>query len=111
MEVASCVRHHFARLAAVERLEHFGRPVAHDNSERLEQRGGLGHFEKRLRLSIKADDAPLVINDDDRVLHVLEHGLVSQRRAAHDLLAKDYPGIKRQHQCKYERHERYRVRP
>ena len=54
---------------------------------------------------IQTDDSSLVVNDHDRVLHILENRFVRQRRKLDDLLCEDQPAIQRQHQRENERHE------
>ena len=60
---------------------------------------------------IQADDAPLVIDDDDRILHVLKYGLISERIEFDNLFTQQQPGVDRQHPRQDQGHGRYRFGP
>jgi hypothetical protein len=109
VQESSGSRHHLLRFVRFQCLENDRRAVLEDLVQRCPQRLLLRDREHRLCTVIQADDALLFVDDNDRVLHVLKHRFVGQRRELHDPLADDEPGIDRQHCCENQRYERYDV--
>ena len=77
----------------------------------LSQRLTLGNVQQYLSSVIQADDTFIVVNHDNRVLHILKHSLVRDRTEVDDLFTEKQPGIDRQHPCENERQYRNRVGP
>ena len=97
MQETAGVGHHLPGLTRLEHFDHLGRLFAEEIVQRPEHGRGFGDVQQLLGAVVQADDPTLVVNDDNRILHCLEYGLVCDRREFDDLLGEHQPSVDRQH--------------
>ena len=109
MEEAPGIGQHLLRLAGIQRIEDTGRTLAEHIGQRQAKRVGFANTQHVFGNPVQTDDALLVVDDHDRVFHVLKYSLVGQRRHFNQATADDQPGVDRQHRRQREGNERNRI--
>ncbi len=111
VQEATRIRHHLFWLACFEGLVDLQGTSTEQILQGRAQRLCLLDRQHALSCLIEADNAHLLVDDDHRVLHRLEHGFVSEWRELDDLSGQDQVRVDRQQGCKYDRHVGDRVGP
>ena len=110
MQEATRTRHHFLWQTRVQCLEHLWRVIAKHCLQGLAQSLLLFDGEHAFSRVIQSYDTTLLVDNDDRILHVLENSLIRQWCELDNLFADDQPHIDRQHRRENNRYVGNRIR-
>ena len=96
-------------LAGRQRFQYFRGVAAEHVLQRFAKYRRLIDVEHTFRRTIHADYTLLLVDHNDRILHILKNRFISKRRKLDDLFDIDHPCINWQHRRENQRHKRNRI--